>query len=251
MMKQFVVTPSMGKRLIAKGIVQLPAVREAMTKGILAIVAGTTNAYVAQEVLAALGQADGFSPAGFRRGMVTPPRFDLGSITCPFPGDVVIVDGQWQRGKELFDFADAMKAGDVILKGANALNLDRGQAAILIAHPTGGTALAAVPAVVGKRARLIVPVGLEKRVSGELDVLAARVNDPGTTGPRMMVLPGEVFTELHALERLTGATAHLLAAGGVCGAEGSVWLGVTGADDAVVAAENLLASLANEGLCRP
>ena len=250
MMKQFVVTPSMGKRLIARGIVQLPAVREAMRKGILAIVAGTTNGYVAQEVLAALGQ-EGFSPAGFRRGMVTPPGFDVAAIACPFPGDVVIVNGQWQRGKEFSEFVDAMKPGDVILKGANAVNLERGTAAVLIGHPMGGSGTAAITAVAGRRVRMIVPVGLEKRVCGELDVLAARVNDPATEGPRMLMLPGEVFTELHALERLTGVTACLLAAGGVCGAEGSVWLGLRGDDANVAKAEQLLASLAKEGPCKP
>ncbi len=36
-----------------------------------------------------------------------------------FPGDVVITDGVWQKGKALADVIDRLKEGDVILKGAN------------------------------------------------------------------------------------------------------------------------------------
>jgi len=250
-MKQFVLTPAMGKRLIAKGIVKLPAMQAVMSKGILVIVAGTTNGYVAQEVLTALGQGNEFTPQGFRRGVITPPGFDVTTLKSPFPGDVVIIDGQWQQGKEIFDFVDQMKAGDVILKGGNALDLERGQAAVLIAHPMAGTAGAALPAVIGRRVRLIVPIGLEKRVYGELEVLAAAVNDPSAQGPRMCILPGEIFTELHAINILTGAHAELLAGGGVCGAEGSVWLGVTGSEKSVAAAELLIQGLATEPPCKP
>ena len=94
-MKQFVVTSSMGKRLIARGVVKHPAVAAAMKKGRLAIVAGTTNGYVAEEVLSALGQTDGFTRAGFRRGTTTPPGFT--APQTPPTSDVVIVDGVWMK----------------------------------------------------------------------------------------------------------------------------------------------------------
>jgi len=47
------------------------------------------------------------------------------------------------------------------LKGANALDLTRHQAAILIGHPKAGTIGTILPAVVGRRVKLILPVGLE------------------------------------------------------------------------------------------
>ena len=49
---QFYLTPAAGKRLIAKGVTALPAVRAALLQGTVVIVAGTTNGYVAEEVLA-------------------------------------------------------------------------------------------------------------------------------------------------------------------------------------------------------
>jgi hypothetical protein len=50
-LKQFVVTPSAGKRLIAKALASHPAVSDALKNGTVVIVAGTTNGYVAEEVL--------------------------------------------------------------------------------------------------------------------------------------------------------------------------------------------------------
>ncbi len=250
-MKQFVVTSSMGKRLIAKGIVARPDVRAALAAGRVVIVAGSTNGYEAEEVLSAVGQAEGFSRQGFRRGAVTPPAFDTRSVRAEFPGDVVLVAGQWQRGRTIFDVADELSAGDVILKGANALDLEARRAALLIGHPEGGTSTPAIRAVAEGRATLIVPVGLEKRVPGPVPHPAVGSDRPTPDGPGMLALPGEVFTELDALALLTGARGLLLAGGGVYGAEGAVWIGLQGTDDEVRAAGELIGSVAGEPPCQP
>ncbi len=249
-MKHFVITPSMGKRLIGKAMAAHPSVQAVLKKGKLAIVAGTTNGYVAEEVLAATGQGEGFSRKGFRRGVVVPPSFELGSVRAEFSGDVVLVDGVWRKGKTIFDVADELEAGDVILKGANALDLSRRQAAILVGDPKAGTAGAAIRAVYGRRARLIVPVGLEKRVCCDLSSLAALVNAPGGAGPRLLPLPGEVFTELDAIRLLSGAEARLLSAGGIYGAEGAAWVVVTGTAKQLESADKLVRSVAQELPCQ-
>jgi hypothetical protein len=62
-------------------------------------------------------------------------------------------------------------------------------------------------------------------------------------------MPGQIFTELDAVESLTGAQACLLAAGGVYGAEGAVLLGITGTEAQVQAAVELIQSLVNEPPC--
>jgi len=248
-LKQFVLTSSMGKRLIGKAIAAHPIIREVLGKGTLVIVAGTTNAYVAEEILAATGQAEGFTAEGFRRGLTVPPGANPPQAT--FPGDVILVDGVWQKGKEIFDVADDLKAGDVVLKGANALNPDLTKAAVQIGHPQAGTIGAALPGVFGRRVRLIIPVGLEKRICDDVDDIAAAVNDPEAEGPRLLPMPGEPFTELDAIELLTGASAFLVAAGGVCGAEGAVWIGVQGTGEQLAAAAELVGSLAGEPPCQP
>lgn len=250
-MKQFLITPSMGKRLIAKTIANHPAIRKALKNGTLVIVAGTTNGYVAEEILKTHKIANDFSRKHFFRGITMPPTKTVtaeGRLAdeSKFPGDVVISKGVWQRGKTIADVIDDLKEEDVILKGANALDLERKQAAILIGHPKAGTIGLALPAIVGRRVKLIIPVGLEKRVNGDLNDLAAKLNVPGAGGYRLLPVQGEVFTELEALTALTAANVELIAAGGVCGAEGAVWIAVTGEPEQEAFAEQVLASVADE-----
>ena len=134
----------------------------------------------------------------------------------------------------------------MILKGANAVDLQKKRAAVLVGHPKGGTIVAALQAMVGRRVRLILPVGLEKRVPGDLDILAAKLNAPGASGSRLLPVGGEIVTEIEAIALLSGASAELIAAGGVSGAEGSVWLAVGGTPDQEQAAENILKSIVFE-----
>ncbi len=250
-MKQFSLTPAAGKRLIGKGMAGHPEVLSALKGKTIVIIAGTTNGYVAEELLALIGQADEFRQERFFRGIVLPPsQPTLPSGRFPdesgFPGDVVIQKGIWQKGKTIFDAVDELKEGDVILKGANAVDLEAKRAAILIGHPQAGTIGVSLPAYYGRRVRLIIPVGLEKRVYGNLDDLACEINRPGAHGPRLLPVPGEVVTELEAIGLLTGAKAKIIAAGGVSGAEGSVWLSVCGKPDQEERAAVLLQSLVSE-----
>lgn len=249
-MKQLVITPAIGKRLIAIALAKNSKVVNAIKKGTLVIIAGTTNGYVAEEVLKHLDNK-GFSKKHFFRGITLPPG---GAVTSEgrladeskFPGDVVITNGVWQKGKTIGDVVDSLKEGDVILKGANALDMERKQAAVLIGHPKAGTIALAMQAVAGRRVKLIIPVGLEKRVNSDLYALTETLNSPDANGYRMFLVPGQVFTEIEAIKQLTGATAELIAAGGVCGAEGSYLLAVTGTETQEQNTEKLWKSIASE-----
>jgi hypothetical protein len=250
-MRQFLLTPAAGKRLIGKAMAKHPAIMTALKAGTVVIVAGTTNGYVAEEILGSIGQAQDFSRRRFFRGIVLPPARPTAqsgrlSDESGFPGDVVIKDGVWLKGKTIFDAVNDLKEGDVILKGANAVDLMTKRAAILIAHPQAGTIGASLPAYFGRRVRLIIPVGLEKRISGNLDELSTQLNEPGVHGPRLLPVPGEVFTELEAIALLTGAKAQLVAAGGVAGAEGSIWLAISGDPAQENNASALVQSIASE-----
>lgn len=250
-MNTYPLTPAAGKRLIAKATAIHPAIQEALKSNTIVIVAGTTNGYVAEEFLKKIGQANDFNRKRFIRGVTLPPSqptTKTGRLPdeSKFPGDVILAKGTWQKGKTIFDVIDDLKEGDVILKGANALDLSQKRVAVLIGHPKGGTIVAALQAVVGRRVRLILPVGVEKRIAGDLDNLAAKMNAPGAQGPRLLPVPGEVLTELEAISLLTGATAELAAAGGVGGAEGAVWFHLNGTEKQIQAAEILLKEVASE-----
>jgi hypothetical protein len=72
------------------------------------------------------------------------------------------------------------------------------------------------------------------------------LNAPGARGLRLFPVPGEVITEIEALSLLTGATAELVAAGGVCGAEGSVWLAIAGSPEQEESAQRILKQVSGE-----
>jgi hypothetical protein len=249
-MKQYVVTPAAGKRLMAKAMANHPAVLSVLESGTLVILAGTTNGYIAEEVLTATGQIEGFSRQRYHRGITLPPSRPKSpswqSAESGFPGDVILSKGRWQKGRTIYDVSDELKAGDLILKGANALDYQRKRAAILIGHPKAGTIGLSLQAMIGKRVRLILPVGLEKCIPGDLDEIAQRINAHSETGLRFFPVPGEVFTEIEAIARLTGATAEVIGSGGVCGAEGSVWLAVTGTEKQINDTDSILKEVLSE-----
>jgi hypothetical protein len=245
-MKQIMITPAAGKRLIGKGMAEHPLLVEPLKKATVVITGGTTNGYVAEEILNKLRISQDFPRKHFFRGVTLPPGYKMPEIKDRYLGDVVLVKGRWQRGKTITEVAESLKEGDYIVKGANALDVLRRQAAILVGNPTGGTGMLALQASIGRRVGVILPVGLEKRVFGDLVSLAAKVNSPGSPGLRLMPVAGQVFTELDAIANLTGATAELIASGGVCGAEGGLWLEISGTVEQEERAEALLKSVAAE-----
>jgi hypothetical protein len=105
--RQFVITPASGKRLIGKAMAIHPEIRRALDCGTIVIVAGTTNGYVAEEIFANIGGAADFTRSRFFRGITLPPfrpTTDTGRLPdeSEFPGDVIIHHGIWQKGKRFW-----------------------------------------------------------------------------------------------------------------------------------------------------
>lgn len=225
---QISLTPAAGKRLIALALANQKELLDAAKERCLVIVAGTTNTYIAKEILEAIGEK-GFTGKHFFRGIVSgqPVPSDLPEMD----GDVVIEKGKWIHGKTIQEVAPSLKTGDIILKGANAVDLKTGEAAVLIGHPAGGTLAGIFEAAIGRRVQVIVPVGVEKRVDGPVSILCRQCNDPEVSGVRLAPAPGKAYTEIDAICDLTGAKAYLIAAGGICGYEGCAWFQCTGTDE--------------------
>ncbi|MBN1422454.1 MAG: hypothetical protein JXP34_27000 [Planctomycetes bacterium] len=241
---QLVLTAAESKRLIAKGIAGHPAVQKALRDGIVAVAKGTTNAYVVEELLG--------RPIERHRhvtGHQAPARAPLGKrIDASWP-DLVLIHGEASQERSATAMIGEMGAGDVFIKGANALNYDLRQAAVLVSHPTGGTSGATIGTIIARRVKLIIPVGLEKSIPGDLsdasEILAEVDGQPAGT-PALWILPGEVFTEIEALSLLAEVEALPIAAGGIGGAEGSVRLCVRGEPDLVRRAAEIVESIQGE-----
>lgn len=242
---EFMLTVAMGKRLIARALMAEPDVRRAMTEHRLLIVAGTTNAYVAEEALRALGSDMPFPTNTYRRGITIPHGARVAPGQASF--DLLIERGEARFNQTVFDAADDFTADDMLMKGANALHLPSGEVGVLVGHPQGGTLIPIISAAVGRRVQLIVPIGVEKRVEHPIGKLASCCNAVHSDGPRLCPLPGRAYTELNALVALTGAErADILAAGGVMGAEGCVYFMLHGDNESMERARELIRSLKDE-----
>lgn len=240
--KSFILTVAESKRLIARTLRRHPAIIRALNQGIVAVGKGTTNAYIAEELT-----GEGIHRPDYCTG-VTRPSGAKGAATANKLPDLVLRRGERVEGVSAVEIVAEMGPGDVFIKGANAINYDRHQAAILIGHPTGGTIGAAIGTVVARRATLLIPVGLEKHVPGDLHEAYRELVGVGGNGQGPMLWPvdGEVFTEIEAVQSVSGARARLIGAGGIGGAEGSVRISVCGAPDQVERARGCIEDVLGE-----
>lgn len=237
-----VLTVAQSKRLIARGVVRHPVVRTAFRTGVIGVCRGTTCSYVAEEFLGR--SVERFA---YTTGLTLPKK------PCPtiVPSgqtmhDLLIRQGEIHLdGQTVVDAAKDMNPGDVIIKGANALNYEKGVAGCLVGHPAGGTVGGFWGPLYGRKIRLVIPVGLEKQIAGDILELSRECMEEDS-GNTLMPMTGIIVTEIEAVRLLTGATARQIAAGGIRGAEGSVRLLISGDETQMEAVRELLACLEQE-----
>ena len=217
-----VLTVSESKRLIAKAVAQMPIVKAALKDGMVLITRGTTNTYVAEEIL-----GKKIAHGVFVTGKTYPAKGGKRLPRVKRVGDIVLIKGEEHPEMKLADAVKKLKPGDVVIKGANALDYENQTAGVLIGHPWSGTVGAFMPHVVGRKAHLVIPVGLEKQVTGTVHDIANKMREPlegVTRAPSMFLMTGHIVTEIEALKILADVDAFQAAAGGIGGAEGAVWL---------------------------
>ncbi len=157
-----ILTVAESKRLIGKAVAQMPIVKNALANGMVIIIKGSTNAYVAEEITG--NKAD---HTAFVTGRIEPEK---GAKNLPQvkPIPHLILDKGKVVDIPLPEAAKKLKAGDVVMKGANALDYKNKMAATNILDPSGGTLGATFPFVVARKAHLVIPVGLEKLIAGDM-----------------------------------------------------------------------------------
>ena len=251
-----ILTVAESKRLIAKAVAQMPIVKNALANGMVIIIKGTTNAYVAEEIT-----GKKVEHATFVTGRIEPEK---GAKYLPRlkPVNHLILEKGKVLDIPLPEAAKKLKAGDVVIKGANALDYKNKMAAVNILDPAGGTTGITMPYIVARKVHLVIPVGLEKLVAGDIADMTLKMREPmeslpapsglskslfpGHIIPSMWLLTGDIMTELEAINLLTGATAFQASAGGVSGAEGGVWLVFRGTREQVKKAMELTKSVQGE-----
>ena len=232
MRAQAVLTVSESKRLIAKGVANMPEVRTALESRLLAIGSGSTNSYVVEEILGK--PIDKWS---YLTGITVPKKAGNPKPKGTKLQDIVIL----RNGKPATDvtqenLADSLREGDVFIKGCNMLHYESRTAGILVGHPLGGTIGSIWGAIIGRKAHLVLPVGLEKQVTAPIhEIHEITGGEDKIEGEyyRFMPVSGLIVTEIEALEILYDVAAIPVGAGGICGAEGSVRLEILGEPDDV------------------
>jgi len=227
MQAMFTLTPAESKRLIGKGVAALPEIQHAQKNGYLLVGRGSTNAYILEELLGKKIKKEGYTAGQVIKGVLCvlgaeertkPVTFHKGESLPVEPGSVL----------------DKLGAGDILLKGANAID-GEGNVGVIMASPSGGTMGQFYMALKARGLEIIYPVGLEKMIpsveaAAQFGGTVALGKTIGARGGMACVADGRVFTELDAIETLFGVYAVHFASGGWGGAEGCVTLVVEGAD---------------------
>ena len=229
----FTLKSSESRRLIAKGVVEMPEVKEAWEKAYVLLAGGTTNAYIAQELMG----TDEYRPELCTVGLST------NGVLCntapdsrkPFPA--VYFKGEPQPDKTLPDGLFDFHKETVVIKGANAIDPE-GNVGVITSGFDGGTIPNIIGPVTSNGLKYIAPVGLEKLVPCVKDsckaVGAKRIDiSMGADFGMYHIATAIPFTEIDALKLLFGVETTLVAAGGVGGNQGAVVLAVDGEEDAV------------------
>lgn len=231
-------TSTESKRLIARGVASLNSVKMAQKEGRVIVALGSTNSYVYEELV---GRAP--DRGRFMAGYIADGQLKTVSDRLE---PLVLVKGE-DTGRLWTEVLEEFEAGDVFIKGANAVD-SQGFVGILLGSNNGGTIGAALGNVQARGAEMIVPVGLEKMIPSVLDVaeeMGTKKVDHQPLG-MMPLLNATVITEIHALNLLTEVTAYHCASGGIGGSEGAVTLLLKGSEEEVASALDLVGSVKGE-----
>lgn len=252
MLAEVVLTPSESKRLIGKAVASMEVVKEAFKSGLIIIIKGTTNSYVAEEIL-----KEPIEKERYARGIIVPGWLSHLPAEESIP-DIIIEKGKVKKDLSLEEAVKMLKTGDVLMKGANALDPDGITGVFLNRTPTtdGGTIGRSLGTALGRGVNFIIPVSLEKLIPTSIREVVIQLNDKEVSlamGLTVNVMPtmGKVVTEIEAFKILTGVEVVNIGAGGVGGAEGARVFLLKGDEKAVTKAFNLVQSIKGEQPFKP
>jgi hypothetical protein len=245
---QITLTSSAGKRIIARGIKNLPEVQRVRKSGKILLKGGTTVSAVCEELC---GKPMKIS------GMITPK----GTLTSRFKHEsslphslilhrnkIIPLDCReaWEKETAL------LTPEDLVITGANAFD-SFGNALMMAATYNGGSSLPYFQTLLIEGVPFLIAVGLEKLAPGNLAKvipLAGRRKVDFSYGAAVGLVPlfGNLFTEVEALESLARLKAWVIGKGGMHGAEGSTTFLIEGPSREVLKIDKLYQGVRDSGL---
>jgi len=241
----FTLIPAESRRLIAKAVVQMEEIIIAKQKAYIILNGGTTNGYIAQELI---GMRD-LEPQKFTAGTNTHRLLCVTDADkrTPFP---IILYKEERSSKTLPEALQDFHIETVLIKGANAIDPE-GNVGVITSGFDGGTIGATYGTVTSQGLKYIFAVGLEKMVAS-VKVAAAWAGAKTldyTMGADfgMFCIPnGTIVTEIEALKILAGVEAKHIASGGVGESAGAVVLVIKGEETNVRKAISIVESIKGE-----
>lgn len=253
----FTLKSAESRRLLAKGVAAMEEVKQAKESAYIILAGGTTNGYVAQEILGTREFEPHLATVGTSTNgvlCITDP-----DARKPFPN---ILHKGSPVDKTIPEAFQDFHKETIVIKGANAVDLE-GNVGVITAGFDGGTIPRIIGTVTSQGLKYITPVGLEKLVPSVKEAAAAvgahRIDHSlGADFGMYCITNSIVVTEIEALDILFGVKAIHVASGGVGGNEGAVVLAVEGSEEAVERTIDFIeneikgepAVFANKGICK-
>ncbi|UCF90728.1 MAG: hypothetical protein JSW39_20940 [Desulfobacterales bacterium] len=243
----FTLIPSESRRLIAKGVAQMEEVKRANERGYVILNGGTTNGYVAQELLGARDLA----PEKFTAGTSTHRLLCVTDADKRSPFPIIFYKGE-KSTKTLPEALADFHLETVLIKGANAIDA-KGNVAVISSGFDGGTMGATLGTAVSQGLNYIVPVGLEKLVPSVEAACActgAKTLDysMGADFGMFLIPNAKVVTEIEALHILADVEAKHVASGGIGASAGAVVMVIEGSKANVAQAISIVEAIKGEPL---
>ena len=244
---QVSLTPSMSKRLIAKGIAKLDFIKKALKNGVIGIANSTTGAFIVEELT-----GEKVDKGRYACGIITSD-----GKTCVTDYDqqlptVIIIKGKVHRiprNQNMYPYVMKMGPEDVVIKSGNVLD-PYGKAAVMLGDPDGGEIGQIMGLILGKGIKLLVPMTLNKTIPIPIEKAITesgicKVSKSMGMPIGLMPLPGIVFTEIDAIKILTGAEAIPISMGSAEG-DGVLTMIIKGDERSVEEAWKIINEIKNE-----
>jgi len=227
---QIVLTVNESKRLIAKAVISLSKVKNALEKGNILLKGGTTVSAIAEELM---GIPLRISGRISKRGTVSSQI-----ISSNHPHSILVEKGKIKNiDNSIVEVVKNLGRGDIIIIGGNALDSQK-NVGIMAGSVSGGNPGIAISGMLSEGAEVIIPIGLEKLIPGTIrdaSIIAGRKDMDISYGMAVGLIPlyGKVITEKDAVEILAKLNCTIIGKGGILGAEGSTVMVVEGLDKEV------------------
>ncbi|MFN3346698.1 MAG: hypothetical protein ACK42E_02670 [Candidatus Bipolaricaulaceae bacterium] len=224
-----VVSLEAGKRLIGRAVAQLPQVQRAKAEGLVVIGWGTTNAYVAEELVGRTIPKERYV-AGFlaEELKVLPPEAR---------DPMLVLDRGEPKNLGWAEILARLSPADVVIKGGNVLD-PQGVVGVYVAGEDGGTVGRFLAASLARGVEVVIPISRSKCVHTPVWELAKRLGQgrlDWSAGPKIGLVPllGTVVTETEAVRILYGVEAIHMGGGGVGRGSGALVLLLSGPKESV------------------